>query len=222
MKLLKWITHPVNLLLVIIVVAIYLNRAELFGTAESVAGDDSHSTATDLDSPSEIVQSVDTAAVPVATNTTAETDVPRVEEMAPTSAAEPAASGAVSEGVVQARETASPSEEPPVTMAVTTDPAETWRQARLAAWQGELELAVKRYRELAEQAPQSIDAYGEMGNVLMRMGDWSSAADAYQRAALRAAGSGELRTAWYLHSVVAGLDPQRAAELRKEIAGKNR
>lgn len=95
---------------------------------------------------------------------------------------------------------------------------ELWRAARLAAWRGELERSVSLYRELEEREPKSVDAPGELGNVLMRMGDWNAAAEAFGEAAMRAHADGQVEGAWYLHSVVAGLDPERAANLRERLA----
>lgn len=97
-------------------------------------------------------------------------------------------------------------------------PIELWRAARLAAWRGELERSVSLYRELATREPDSVDAPGEMGNVLMRMGDWSAAAEAFSDAALRAHTGGQTEEVWYLHGVVAGLDPERAATLQQRLA----
>lgn len=92
-----------------------------------------------------------------------------------------------------------------------------WRAARSAAWAGDFELAVKQYRTLIEQQPDNYDAYGEMGNVLLRSGDKDAAVDAYAEAALLLAKSKYPQVAWRVLEIVSQLDRERADTLYQKI-----
>lgn len=193
MYVLKWITHPVYLLIAIVVVAFFLNRDALFGNSPEQPAAAGTAAARGSDVPARVMTAADGAQ--------AVTDLAASEPVASSGTAQPAKPADAADG-----------------RSATNTARKLWRQARMAAWRGELETSVDLYRQFAEQVPDSIDAFGEMGNVLMRMGQWDAAADAYGQAAVRAKDGGHIRTAWYLHSVVAGLDPDQAAELRETLS----
>jgi tetratricopeptide (TPR) repeat protein len=95
--------------------------------------------------------------------------------------------------------------------------AQLWYQARFAAWNGDAPQAIGRYREIIALQPGNPDAYGEMGNVMLRLGDREGAAEAYYQAAQRLAKAGNPMMAWQLLDVIAGLSPARADQLYREL-----
>jgi len=90
-------------------------------------------------------------------------------------------------------------------------------EARRAAWQGRHEESVKLYRRILAGNPDDIDAWGEMGNVLLRMQRGPEAARAYHQAGLRLAANGRFRQSRQLLSTLRRLDPDLATDLETHL-----
>ena len=106
---------------------------------------------------------------------------------------------------------------PEDTAAPVVSPLATWRAARTAVWQGDLNGAVAHYRQLISQQPNNYDAYGEMGNVLLAQSDVSAAVEAYVAAARLIRQSGNQQMARRLVGVVATLDEAQGRALYNEF-----
>lgn len=100
---------------------------------------------------------------------------------------------------------------------VGEEPSAIWGQARDAAWRGEPEKAVESYRRLIAMQPENFDAYGELGNVLLRMGQTEAAAEAYSQCTLLLNQFGHQQSAWYMLGVVSRLDQEKARELYQKL-----
>lgn len=93
------------------------------------------------------------------------------------------------------------------------EPLAIWKAARRAAWEGNTEQAVEHYRALIALQPENFDAYGELGNVLLRRGDNEAAAEAYAEAAMLLTRSNYPQVAWRVLDIVSRLDQERASRL---------
>lgn len=93
----------------------------------------------------------------------------------------------------------------------------TWQQARIAAWYGDFNTSIDYYQSLITLQPTNYDAYGEMGNVMLRAGDREGAAEAYYQAAHLLMQTHQQEMAWYLLNVIAGLSPAKAEKLYQEL-----
>jgi len=93
----------------------------------------------------------------------------------------------------------------------------TWQQARIAAWNGDVERAIEYYQTVIALQPDNYDAYGEMGNVMLRTGDREGAAEAYFQAARLLNKTPYRAMAWHLLNVIAWLSPTRAEKLHQEL-----
>jgi tetratricopeptide (TPR) repeat protein len=276
---LKWIFHPVYLLVIIVLVALYINRETLFpdlarsGEVETVVG--KIETAIENlqnESPQpvngEAAEQTDIDFQPAQGNDVpsfsglSENDIPQPgggEASAPIVESQPteevsaggmlpdeghsAASGdqpvtedivseglALDEGVRKAipaealRQETAAAAEPREENVRATPPAisaeqlmQTWQQARIAAWRGEFETAVEHYQTLLTVQPDNIDAYGEMGNVMLRAGDSEGAAEAYYQAAVRLNRTPRRMLAWQLLNTIGRLSPAKAEQLYREL-----
>lgn len=96
----------------------------------------------------------------------------------------------------------------------------SWQQARSAAWNGDHATAIMHYRKIIALQPDNYDAYGEMGNVMLRAGDANGAAEAYYQAAHRLNKTENQKMAWHLLNVIATLSPQKADQLYQELTRK--
>lgn len=239
MKLLKWLTHPIYLLVIIIAIAIYLNRDALFEDNASSAKKRTESVktaqvATESEAPdSEMNTAVNE--IPSVPGSDAEATKDKAES--DTSGETAAPKSAQTAEAVTKTETEKQATSKAATATANADEAgaqasasassdsgideravlyHNWRQARVAVWQGRLEKAEALYLEVAKQA-ESVDAWGELGNLYLRTGKVDKAADAFAKGALQAKQGGNLQAAWYLHSVVANLDVEKAASLRQKL-----
>jgi len=93
----------------------------------------------------------------------------------------------------------------------------TWQQARTAAWYGDLNTAIEYYQTVITLQPDNYDAYGEMGNVMLRAGDREGAVEAYYQAARLLNKTPQRMMAWQLLNVIAGLSPAKAQQLYQEL-----
>lgn len=281
MRVLKWLFQPVYLLLIIVIVALYVNREALFSdevaesleaealvgkvdelverlSAEtpletSVAITPEPEVSESLDAPLEVAESgtvtevsekvalpsVEAPATPVTEETLPVTEEPAhvAEEPAPVAEVAPVVSSefqsttsedevveVIEEEAPEAvtvvpAETQSVPEPLPEGTAETSvvSPLDTWRAARAAVWQGDLNGAVAQYRQLIVQQPKNYDAYGEMGNVLLAQSEVSAAVEAYVAAARLIHQSGNQRMAHRLVGVVATLDEAQGRALYNEF-----
>lgn len=274
MRVLKWLFHPVNLLIVIVLVALYINRQTLFpelsespevkqlvsrfdsvietldqgvsqlsGEASAVVPEDDTDAADSGETgiPVNVAEPPQEQAAPVAMadESTAQSsgrydDLPEMRAVEPDSMAEqsrplPQSSPDTTDAL--APETASAdvsSQAARVDGNAKSAVAETgavgeesplviWQAARLAAWNGEAESAIESYRALIALQPANYDAYGEMGNVLLRKGDTEAAAEAYYQAALLLTKSDYPQVAWRVLDIVSRLDQEKASELYQAI-----
>lgn len=257
MRVLKWVFHPVNLLIVIVLVALYINRQTLFpelsnspevqqlvGRVDSVIDAiDEGVTAISADvvervAPEETPDNA-TAEGRAETSVTAadssvETPQPRFDDL-PTMEATPAEAILLEEAAEEQQpdpaEMADSEENTDRSAAVVTEapsessgaeesagePMALWREARRAAWAEQPERAVEQYRALIALQPDNYDAYGEMGNVLLRMGEREAAVDAYSRAAMLITRSDYPQVAWRVLEIVARLDREKGNELYEAI-----
>ncbi len=274
MRVLKWLFHPVYLLLIIVIFALYVNREVLFSeeVAESL---EVAALVAKVDELAERLRSeavVETSAI-----TTAEPDVteplaaPQGETVAEVSGDEeavavvpaevtvvpviqapvadvvPAVSGEGLAGsqsavaqlgvneknekvpeqvvVTSTVEQGAPEPLPPATVDAPVTPIvpaasslSTWREARAAVWQGNLDGAVAYYRQLIALQPDNYDAYGEMGNVLLAQSDVAAAVEAYVAAARLIRKSGNQAMARRLVGVVGALDEAQGRALYNEFS----
>lgn len=256
MRILKWLFHPVNLFIIVVLVALYINRQTLFpelsespevkqitNRVDSVI-DTLNETVSTLSQQNTAAPAEETESVTEVVTADDKTDVPEQ------SAAEPATESVVSEAgddmpqvptvdpqdipPQQAQSLSQPeSAQPAVSEDVTADnamqssvsepdidksgdqakPIEVWEAARRSAWQGDSQLAIEKYRSLIAIQPDNYDAYGELGNVLLRNGDTDAAVDAYYQAALLLSQSHYPQVAWRVLDIVSRLDQKKGQEL---------
>lgn len=101
------------------------------------------------------------------------------------------------------------------------DVVAVWQSARRAAWDGNSDASVENYRALIALQPENYDAYGEMGNVLLQMGDTDGAVDAYAQAARLLSKAGYSQAASHVVNIVAKLDQNRAVQLHEHLYGES-
>lgn len=231
MRILKWLFHPVNIIIVIILFVVFLNRQSLF--PEMSGSSEMKQLAKRVDSVAERMERSDDAAGTAAA-------VPDFEEKD----SSPQYSSAPEHAEVKAKNSevgsrASMQPEPPrddveerttanVQQLLSPSPGKAQKQAdapqrveprvlladaRRAAWYGDLPAAVSRYKALIAIQPDNYDAYGEMGNVFLTMGDAPAAATAYASSAELLQQAGYPQAAWQLWTMVSRLDQQKAREL---------
>jgi hypothetical protein len=90
-------------------------------------------------------------------------------------------------------------------------------EARQRFWAQDLSGAVSVYENLTRAYPDRADAWGELGNVKFRLGQWSAAADAYYTAISLLADQGEDARARQLLKILHGLDAEKASELEERL-----
>ena len=269
MRALKWFFHPVYLLVIIVAVALYINRevliSELSQSEEAVAllkkMDDVVASLQNSVAPSDKsaamrtdrlqgqAKPVQIAPQPPVQQSAASAVAASVEESEPTADDEPDAPAFEAPSVAEPHTAdntvagAAPSmpamtEEFPVSPVANPPEGEavageetastirgvtseqilrTWQQARIAAWQGDLASAIEHYQTVVTLQPDNFDAYGEMGNVMLRSGDREGAAEAYYQAAQRINKTPYRMVSWNLLNVIARLAPQKAEQLYQEL-----
>lgn len=256
MRILKWLFHPINLLIIVIVVALYINRHTLFpefsespevkqltnrvdsvidSLNETVSSLAAEKDSDDLSKPETDTQTdiaTASADVPVApaTDTRAVIDeLPQATTVSPQEIP-PQQSERTIASVPQEKpmDSAAGEAEPTSPVASTVpadasadhaaaDPLALWEEARRAAWEGNNDKAIAQYRSLIALQPGNFDAFGEMGNVLLRKGDREAAVDAYYQAAMLLSKAGYPQGAWRVLDIVAHLDQKKAQELYQAI-----
>ncbi len=77
-----------------------------------------------------------------------------------------------------------------------------WYHARFFAAQKDYEKSIEYYRLLIETNPHHADAFGEMGNVYLMMGDIVLTISAYLKASELLEKSGQLGAVWHLRSII--------------------
>ncbi len=91
-----------------------------------------------------------------------------------------------------------------------------WQAAR-QAFAGHKSDAADLYRALVAKHPDSAELRGEFGNVLYAAGRTKEAAEQYYEAALQQLKGPQPGLAACLETVIAGIEPARAAMLREQI-----
>ena len=92
---------------------------------------------------------------------------------------------------------------------------ELWISAREEYHRGNIEASIRNYQQVIASSSDNYDAYGEMGNVYLRMGNTKEAANAYFQAAAILVRKGEMRRASSLMPVLQRLDRGKAQELNQ-------
>jgi len=244
---LKWLSHPLLLLFLLLFVVLYVSRDAIYsGLPEWEVADGQ-------DSVTAMAQQGETALLPGQGETGRQApqpadlqDVPRLEGAAgldsggpeaafaqPDSAAQPpgedagpgeqeaaeTADVALENDDAEVMEQAAPQSQIP---AVTSEQIlNTWQQARTAAWYGDSARAIEYYQTVITLQPDNFDAYGEMGNIMLYSGDREGAVAAYYQAALLLDETPYRHLAWYLLQVIAGLDPQSADQLYGQLLDRS-
>ena len=251
MRILKWLFHPINLFIIVILVAVYINRHTLFpelsespevkqitDRVDSVI-DSMNASISTLGVPeskdeSEVASLQTTSSVPqasadadsgaVVTSSDRQAvadDMPNAPVVIPPSPVQPESNSVQTDetaNTASANDTATgaaPVHAPDISTDNQTgaDPLVVWDAARRAAWEGKYDVAVGKYRELIGLQPGNFDAYGEMGNVLLRQGDMEAAVDAYYQAAMLLSQSRYPQVAWRVLDIVARLDQKKGQQL---------
>lgn len=91
-------------------------------------------------------------------------------------------------------------------------------QARKSAQAGRMNESVREYLLYLTSQPNDVDAYGELGNVYMKMGRYPEAAQNYYEAATRLIDAGYLNAVASLMPVIQMHEPMLATLLNKKIA----
>ncbi|MBT8129288.1 MAG: tetratricopeptide repeat protein, partial [Gammaproteobacteria bacterium] len=95
---------------------------------------------------------------------------------------------------------------------------ELWISAREEFHRGNLDASIRNYQKVIASSSDNFDAYGEMGNVYLRMGSPVEAANAYYEAAAILVKKGQLRRAGSLIPMLQRLDRTKAEELNQLLA----
>jgi hypothetical protein len=99
-----------------------------------------------------------------------------------------------------------------------TTGADGLAQARKSAQSGRLSESVREYLRYLASQPNDVDAYGELGNVYMKIGRYPEAAQNYYEAATRLIDAGHLNAVASLMPVIQMHEPMLATLLNKKIA----
>ncbi len=94
-------------------------------------------------------------------------------------------------------------------------------QARKSAQAGRLSESVREYLRYLTSHPNDVDAYGELGNVYVKMGRFPEAAQNYYEAATRLIDAGHLNAVASLMPVIQTHEPMLATLLNKKMANAN-
>jgi hypothetical protein len=99
---------------------------------------------------------------------------------------------------------------------------ELWISAREEFHRGNFDASIRNYQKVIASSTDNFDAYGEMGNVYLRMGSPAEAANAYYEAAEILVRKGQLRRAGSLIPMLQRLDRSKAEELNQLLANSTR
>ena len=114
-----------------------------------------------------------------------------------------------------------PMTEEPVTAAEepASTPRELWISAREEYHRGNIDVAIRNYKQVIANSTNNYDAYGELGNVYLSRGNRKEAANAYYESAAILVKMGEIRRASSLLPMLGRLDRAKAEELNQLIRG---
>jgi tetratricopeptide (TPR) repeat protein len=157
--------------------------------------------------------------------TKTDTVVANQQTVAPTPVADQVAQPAPAQPVPPARQPAQPATQPaPVApdRPVTRDTAgeterQLWIAARTAFQNGQYEKSIDLYRDIVAADTDSFDAWGEMGNVYLRIGDTGQAGAAYYEAAAIMVRLGQPARARGVLPLLYRLDQNKARQLSELI-----
>lgn len=246
MPLLKWILQPVYLLLLIVVVALFVNRHALFpqkvvtslegtvlvgkieDTVARLRNDAGALQSAVLQAEASAKAEAAAAAQAMAAQTVAaQRLLEQAEPEQPSAQAQATAETMEGQKVMTsdtslATKTPAQPDAPSVPVQqgermAAGDTASLWRAARTAVWQGDLQRSVELYRQLIALQEDHFDAYGEMGNVLLAQYDVAAAVAAYERAAQILHRQGERMKAHQLVAIITQLDRERGRALYTQL-----
>lgn len=95
-------------------------------------------------------------------------------------------------------------------------------RARGAAQGGYFGESVREYRHHLASYPNDVDAYGELGNVYLKMGRYPEAAQSYYEAATRLIDAGYFDAVAVMMPIIQTHEPMLASLLKKKMANANR
>lgn len=247
MPTLRWLFRPVNIIVFIVLLLLFANRHALFSTQEGeseqvkqllsrvdgvvermdgVTDDKLQEQRPAVSAPSDTPSAGETLAdVPqmmVQSDSDVEepppfSELPAQEE--PSSRLSLQVMGLQQEGDAAPAEESSAPEQAPVAAEPlqNEDPQVLLGMSRQAAWVGDFEGAAEHYRALLRLQPENYDAHGELGNVLLQMGDRTGAVEAYSEAARLLLGAGYPQAAWQVMMLVSQLDPRKGYALDQRL-----
>lgn len=103
-----------------------------------------------------------------------------------------------------------------------TDYGTDWRnRARGSAQAGYFGESVREYRHHLASYPNDVDAYGELGNVYLKMGRYPEAAQSYYEAATRLIDAGYFDAVAAMMPIIQTHEPMLASLLKKKMANAN-
>lgn len=241
MALLRWLTHPLLWLMILLTVMVWLYRESLFPDfanssevkaiserIDQVIDTLAESSGPESSAPSDDVPVAANQAV--ATSPAAPADVPQAEGVMPPvsasleiTAIEPEAGDSGQDSVARS---SAPLSKPQISQAPPADGVaagdspsveQIWYQARAAMWQEDLDASVAYYQQLIGLDESNFDAHGELGNVYLLQGEVDKAVAAYSQAALTMSRAGYPQVAWNVLDIVGRLDPQQAESLYRTL-----
>lgn len=252
MPTLKWLFRPVNIIVFIVLLLLFVNRHALFSTQEGeseqvkqllsrvdgvVERMDGAANGKLQEEPPNVTDPLDTVpSVPPAGEEPA--DVPQLVvqpdsgvEESPSSSEEAAAlegdsprlslqaTGSQQDTDDSSAVGATVNEQVPAAVGSqqSDDPYVLLEMSRQAAWVGDFESAAEHYRALLLLQPQNYDAHGELGNVLLQMGDTAGAVGAYSESARLLLRAGYPQAAWQVMMLVSRIDPRKGYELDQSL-----
>jgi len=209
-NLLRWFASPISVLIVTVAVAVYLNRDVL---PEKTGGQPILETVNSIGDES---LEVAVAPAPRATGPDAGRAV-RPSQKTDIAQAEVAALEAQVESSGTVQEEPAAEERTSAAAATEEERLALWKEARRAAWVGDAEGAIERYKVLVRVAPDNPDVFGELGNVHVGQGNWKDAVEVYYRAAVLLAEAGETMLAWRLQRIMRSFDHEKAEALYQKL-----
>lgn len=102
---------------------------------------------------------------------------------------------------------------------ITSDSKRILSVARQSFWNGNSDISIKYYLDLARDESVSPDVYGELGNVYYAQGKWKLAGEAYYEAAVRLLDLNKTSQVGFLLRIIQGLDTVSADKLRQKMSG---
>lgn len=247
MNILKWLLHPILVLIVIIGIAIYLNKSGLIpqehaeeavsvGIGQSSQDDSLKTSASDTSYDTQQEQAIEVQ--PSFAEGAPEQGVQDDMDILATSTASEgkpigneSSAQASDSPIVSADETLESSQrsgstgigvvdkEKAVSIAGqgSTGPIALIESARAAVRQGEWTKAIDSYKGVIAVAPDNIGAHGELGDLYLYLGERDKAIQSYTQVAMILKDADEPMRAWRVVEFVWGLDPAAGSLLGEKL-----